>query len=298
MLTSAIIFLMKKDYYEILGVNKSASDKELKSAYRKLALQWHPDRNKTAEAEKKFKEINEAYEVLRDPKKKQTYNQFGHTAFSQGAGGVPGGNPFGGFGQGGPFRYTYTYGDQSSKSPFEGFDFSDPFEVFEQFFGFASPFGRATRQPHFSVNVTFQEAYKGVEKEVLLDGKKKKVKIPKGVDDDQRIRFPEFLVTINVHPDKTFERSGDDLFVNVKVDLFQALAGAELEVPTPEEKLKIRIKPGTQPGTVLRLSGKGMPNVHGGRTGDLYARLQIDFPNWSDLSDKQKKALEELAKKK
>lgn len=288
---------MKKDYYEILGVPKNASDKELKSAYRKLALQWHPDRNKTTEAEKKFKEINEAYEVLRDPKKKQAYDQFGHAAFQQG-GGFPGGaGPFGGFSQG-PFRYTYTYGGQQGESPFGDFDFSDPFEVFEQFFGFASPFGRAARQPHVSIDVTFQEAYKGVEKEVTIDGRKKKVKIPKGVDDGSRIRFPEFLVTINVKPDRAFERSGDDLFVNVKVDLFQALAGAELEVPTPEEKLKIRIKPGTQPGTVLRLSGKGMSNVHGGRQGDLYARLQIDLPKWFDLSDKQKKAIEELAKKK
>ncbi len=289
---------MKRDYYETLGVSKSAIDKELKSAYRKSALQWHPDRNKTPEAEKKFKEINEAYEVLRDSKKKQAYDQYGHDAFKQGAG-APGGNPFAGgnpFGQGGPFRYTYTYGGQEGQNPFG--DFSDPFEVFEQFFGFASPFGRQARQPSYGIDITFQEAYKGVEKEVSIDGKKKKIKIPRGVEDGSRIRFPEFVLTVSVRADKNFQRSGDDLFVDVNVELFKALSGGELEVPTPGGKLKIRIKPGTQPGTVLRLSGNGMPNVHGRRAGDLYARLQIELPKWSELSDKQKKALEELTKKK
>ncbi|MEK7521497.1 MAG: DnaJ C-terminal domain-containing protein [Patescibacteria group bacterium] len=287
---------MKRDYYEILGVSKSTSDKAIKSAYRKLALEWHPDRNKTQEAEKKFKEINEAYEVLRDPKKKQTYDEFGHSAFSQGSPG--GGNPFDGFGQGGPFRYTYTYGGQQGENPFGDFGFSDPFEVFEQFFGFTSPFGRQQRQPQASLQISFLEAYKGVEKEVQIDGRRKKIKIPRGVEDGQRIRFPEFLLNISVRPDKNFQRSGDDLFADVEVDFFKALAGGELDVPTPEGKLKIRIKPGTQPGTVLRLSGKGMPNVHGGRAGDLYARLQIDLPKWSELNEKQKRSLEDLAKKK
>src|SRR5579872_4778435 len=113
---------MNEDYYKILGVNKSATDQEIKSAYRKLALQYHPDRNKTKEAEAKFKEVTKAYEVLSDSQKRQTYDQFGAAAFEQGAGGgnpFAGGNPFGGFGgQQGPFTYTYSTNGQNN--PFEG----------------------------------------------------------------------------------------------------------------------------------------------------------------------------------
>ena|SRR3989338_2731535 len=289
---------MKKDYYETLGVNKSASDKELKSAYRKLALQWHPDRNKTTEAEKKFKEINEAYEILKDSKKRETYDQYGHAAFSQG-GGSPNGNPFEGFsrdwGQS-PFRFTYTYGGKNGTP--EDFGFSDPLEIFEEFFGFASPFGQRARQFHVGVELDFIEAFKGAEKEISVGGKKRKVKIPAGISDGSQIRFQDFLLTINVRPDKRFQRSGDDLFVDVQVPLFDALAGSTIKIPTPEGDTKIRIKPGIQPGTVLRLSGSGMPDPNGRGRGDLYIRLHIDIPKWGDLTSKQKKALEELKREK
>src|SRR3990167_11130413 len=126
----------KRDYYDILGVSKSASDAELKSSYRKMAMQWHPDRNKSPEAETKFKEINEAYQVLSDPKKKSTYDQFGHAAFDPAAGGFGG---QGGFRQQGPFQYYY-----STSGDFGGF--SDPFEIFEQFFG-GGGFGGGRRGP-------------------------------------------------------------------------------------------------------------------------------------------------------
>ena len=145
---------MAKDYYQILGVTKQASETEIKKAYRKLALQYHPDRNKgDKELEKKFKEVTKAYEVLSDPQKKQTYDQFGEAAFEQGGQGA--GGPFGGFGgQGGPFTYTYSTGGQG------GFDFggfSDPFEIFEQFFGGASPFGsaQARRRPVYSLTIDY-----------------------------------------------------------------------------------------------------------------------------------------------
>src|SRR3990167_3221987 len=148
-----------RDYYQILGVTKGASESEIKKAYRKLALEHHPDRNKGDKAsEEKFKEVTKAYEVLSDPQKKQAYDQFGHAAFEGGAGQ---GNPFaGGFGgqqggQYGPFTYTYTTGGNAGGFDFGGF--SDPFEIFEQFFGGASPFGRAARRPVYSLEIDFIE---------------------------------------------------------------------------------------------------------------------------------------------
>lgn len=136
----------KRDFYEVLGVSKTATAADIKRAYRKLALEWHPDRNKSPDAHEKFKEINEAYEVLSDDKKKATYDQFGHSAFQPGmGGGAAGQGPFGGQGyqQQGPFSYYYSTG--GGQNPFaggaEGFDFSDPFDIFEQFFG--GGFGRA-----------------------------------------------------------------------------------------------------------------------------------------------------------
>src|SRR3989344_4498970 len=138
-----------RDYYEILGVSKTATDLEMKAAYRKQALQWHPDRNKTREAEAKFKEINEAYEVLSDKDKRAAYDQFGHAAFQQGGFGAAGQGPSGGGGtyRQGPFTWTYTTGGGGGQGgqgvDFGDFGFSDPFEIFEQFFGGGggSPFG-------------------------------------------------------------------------------------------------------------------------------------------------------------
>src|SRR3989344_4633427 len=166
---------MAKDYYETLGVIKSASASDIKKAYRKLALEYHPDRNKSKEAHEKFKEVTKAYEVLSDPKKKQMYDQFGHAAFEQGAGGqgpFRGGGPFGGFGgqntgQYGPFTYTYS----SSGGDFDFGGFSDPFEIFEQFFGGASPFGRQSRRPVYSLAIDFMEAVSGATKRVNVEGK-------------------------------------------------------------------------------------------------------------------------------
>src|SRR3990167_3279362 len=171
-----------KDFYEILGVSQNASDAEIKSAYRKLALQWHPDKHKgdaKKEAEQKFKEVNQAYEVLRDPKKKSMYDQMGHSAFTQNGSGGPGG-PFGGYQQG-PFRYTYsTGGNVNFEDLFGG---SDPFDIFEQFFGGGSSFGgRRAQKPVYQATIDFMEAVRGVEKSFVIQGSQKKVKIPAGVD--------------------------------------------------------------------------------------------------------------------
>jgi len=290
-----------KDYYEILGVNKSASADEIKRAYRKQALQWHPDKNKSSEAEKRFKEINEAYEVLSDQEKRSAYDQFGHAAFAPG-GGFGGQGPFGGTTktyQQGPFTYTYTtYGEEGMPEGF-GFDFggfSDPFEIFEQFFGGASPFGARTREariPRYGISLTFMEAAKGCEKEVQVPQVgRKKIKIPAGVDDGSRIRFSDFYLTIEVKPDKIFKREGWDVYVEKELSLTQAILGAVIWVPTIDGDLNLRIRPGTQSNTMVRLRGRGIPVPQSRQRGDEYVRLVVKIPD--HLSRRQKELLEEF----
>ena len=280
---------MAKDYYQILGVTKQASETEIKKAYRKLALQYHPDRNKgDKELEKKFKEVTKAYEVLSDPQKKQTYDQFGEAAFEQPFGGAQG--PFGGFGQqGGPFTYTYSTGGQG------GFDFggfSDPFEIFEQFFGGASPFGRTQRRQTYSLTLSFMEAVKGVTKKVNLGGNTQTIKIPSGVDDGSRIRFGEADIVIEVIPDKKFRREGYDIVSELELSFPQAALGDEIEVETVEGKVKIRIPQGTQPETLIRLRGKGVKMLRGTGHGDHYVRIKITIPK--NLTGRQKELLKEF----
>ncbi|MEK7533610.1 MAG: J domain-containing protein [Patescibacteria group bacterium] len=293
----------KRDFYEVLGISKSASAAEVKAAYRKLALEWHPDRNKAANANEKFKEINEAYAVLSEPKKKETYDQFGHAAFQPGAGGGAGGQgPFGGgFGQQGPFQYYYSSsGGQQGSSPF-GSDFIDPFEIFEQFFGGGFGQGRQARRPHpaYEINVDFMDAVRGVTREIHVprgaagEGSvRKTIKIPAGVDTGSRIRFDEFDLVLSVRPDKRFHREGDDIVITEDIPFSMAALGGVLDVPTIDEKVKIRIQPGTQPGTLIRLRGKGVPHVRGSGRGDQYVKVQIKVP--THLSRRQRELLEEL----
>jgi len=287
----------KRDYYDILGVSKNASKEEIKKAYRKLALEWHPDRNKSSNANDKFKEINEAYEVLADPKKKATYDQFGHAAFGPGA--APGG--FGAYGfpggftrtyKKGPFTYTYTTYGTGSGVEFDFGGFSDPFEIFEQFFGGGYPFRRAVRIPRYGITLFFMEAAKGCEKEIAIDGKKLKIKIPAGVDDGSRIRFGDFYITVDVKPDETFQRDGPDVFVNHEIPLRMAILGGTAEVPTIDGDVKLKIRPGTQPGTMIRLRGRGIKRLRGFGRGDQYVRLQVKIPE--KLTRAQKEALKRL----
>lgn len=284
----------KSDYYDILGVSKDASADEIKKAYRKQALEWHPDRHKDDKeaAEKRFKEINEAYQVLSDKQKRSAYDQFGHSAFSPG-GAASGQGPFGQQGgQYGPF--TYTYRSSGGGSPFAGFDFSDPFDIFEQFFGGGhSPFG-GQQMPRYSVTVDFMEAIKGVEKEVSINGKKRKIKIPAGVNEGSRINFKDFILSINVKPHELFDRQGDDIVVKVAIPYSTAVLGGQIEVPTVWGDTKIRIKPGTKLGTTIRLTGKGAPHLMGRGKGDEYVKFLIDAP--AKLTREQKKLIEELKK--
>ena len=256
----------KRDYYEVLGVNKSATAAEIKAAYRKLALKFHPDRNKEAGAETKFKEINEAYQVLSDPKKKQTYDQFGHAAFDPSSGMGGGQGPFGGFGgaNGGPFSWSY----QSSGGGGD-FDFGDPFEIFEQFFGGGFGGGARRRRPHYSLQIDFMEAVKGVEKTVEIDGKKYKIKVPAGANDGTRIRFEDFDVSMSVGNHPRFKRDGYDIFVDEKISFSTAALGGQIEVKTLDGSLKLKIRSGTPSHSLIRLRGEGVQHLQGRGKGDL-----------------------------
>lgn len=285
----------KSDYYDILGVSKGASNEELKKAYRKQALEWHPDRHKDEKeaAEKRFKEINEAYQILSDPQKRSAYDQFGHEAFSPGGGfrGAGGfGSPSGQTGRYGPFSYTYTSSDGAN--PFAGFDFGDPFEIFEQFFGGGSPFRQARQVPRYSIKIDFMEAVKGTEKQVEVNGKKRKIKIPAGVDEGSRIDYGDFILSINVHPHEIFERDGSDIYIKVGIPFSLAALGGDIKVPTLDGEIKIRVRAGTQSGTMVRLGEKGVANLRGRGRGDEYVRINVIIPE--KLSRDQKKLLEEL----
>lgn len=284
----------KKDYYELLGVTRSASESELKSAYRKLALKWHPDRNKEAGAEAKFKEINEAYEVLSNKEKRAKYDQFGHAAFDPSAG--FGGGAGGGSYRSGPFTYTYTTGGgfEDLFGGSQGQGFNDPFNVFESFFGGQNPFGGQYRaKPHYSLTIDFMDAVNGTEKSFVHEGKQYTVKIPAGADDGTRIRYNEFDVSLNVRPHKTFRREGSDVFIYHEIPLTLAILGGETTIPTLDGDLVIKIRPGTQPSTTIRLSGKGIKNLHSSSRGDLYIKLKVMLPE--KLSRRAKSLLQELS---
>ncbi len=280
------------DYYEILGVGKNATQDEIKKAYRKLALKWHPDKNKSKEAEAKFKEINKAYEVLSDPKKRSMYDQYGASAFEHGSSG------FGseGFSGQGPFTYTYTTG---GSSPFGNVDFggfSDPFEIFEQFFGFKSAgSSRRSRRDIYQITIEFEEAIKGVSKQVVIKGKSKKIKIPAGVNDGSRVRFSDFDIIVNVKPSSIFKRQGQDIIYEKEITLVQAVLGGVIEVPLPEGgNIKVKVKPGTKSGSMLRLRGKGVPYIHSNSRGDMYIVFKVRIPQ--KLTHKGKQLLMELEK--
>jgi molecular chaperone DnaJ len=299
------IMATKRDYYEILGLTKNASQAEIKSAYRKLALEWHPDRNKSPEANEKFKEINESYAVLSDAKKKETYDQYGAAAFQPGSGmgGAGGGSPFGGGFQQGPFSYYYSSANPNGESPFGGNDFIDPFEIFEQFFGggFSNRTNARQRRQTYEISIDFMDSVKGITKEISLpkgsagDGSvRKTIKIPPGVDSGSRIRFDDFDIVLDVRPDKKYSREGNDLIIEKEITISQAILGDIIDVDTIDGSVKIRVQSGTQPGTLIRLRGKGVPAVNGHGRGDEYVKLTLLLP--THLNHKQKELMEELKK--
>ena len=293
------------DYYQVLGISKTATADEIKKAYRRQALQYHPDRNKTKEADAKFKEVTKAYEVLSDTQKRQTYDQFGASAFDQGGAGTGqgpfgGGNPFSGgqqSGQYGPFTYTYTNGGNNQGPDFDFGGFSDPFDIFEQFFGGARQ--RQQRRQVYSLTIDFMEAVHGVSKRISLNGKTQTIKIPQGVDNDSRIRFGEYDVVLAVRSDKKFQRQGYNIILELPLSFTQAITGTEIDVDTVDGKVKLKIPSGTQPDTVIRLRGRGVKHVQGSGRGDQYVRIKIEIPNRITSVQKEllKKFEEEASKK-
>ncbi|MDO8618473.1 MAG: DnaJ C-terminal domain-containing protein [Candidatus Daviesbacteria bacterium] len=308
----------KRDYYEILGVTKSASEAEIKSAYRKLARQHHPDIDKTAGADVRFKEIGEAYQVLSDPQKKQSYDQFGHAAFDRGAGGG-GGNPFAGGGNpfGGNWQQSSwsTAGGQGSKVEFDFGGFEDPFELFSQIFGGAggNPFGQGFRQrPTYQLDISFEEAIKGVSKTIevqtqtpqgRVERKRMTIKVPAGVDNGTKMKFGEIDIQFHVNRSREFLREGSDIFSEITVNIPQLVLGDIFEVTTVTGKVKVKVPPGTQPGSLVRLKGKGAPRL--GSTGPLrprseashgdhFVRVNLTVPQ--NPSKQEKQLYEELYK--
>ena len=297
----------KKDYYEILGVKKGASEAEIKSAYRQMARKHHPDIDKTAGADGRFKEIGEAYQVLSDPQKKQSYDQFGHAAFDRGAGG--GGNPFSGGGN--PFGGAQYSWSSSNGNPFGGgnpnvqFDFGgfeDPFELFSQIFGggFAQ---QARRKPTYQLNISFDEAVKGVTKEVEIEErnsqgrltrKRLKIKVPAGVDNGTKIRFGDLDIVFNVSRNQEFLREGANVFSEITISIPQLVLGDVFEVNTVSGKVKVKVPPGTQPGSLVKLKGKGIAKLGSTGHGDHFVRVNLSVPQ--NPSKQEKQLYEELYK--
>jgi curved DNA-binding protein len=304
-----------KDYYKILGVSKGASEKEIKAAYRRLARKHHPDVNPgNKEAEARFKEVNEAYEVLGDKDKRKRYDSLGANwdAFSRSSPGAPGWpgrgvridfEDLGGAGGFSDFFRTFFTGGGGGFPGFGGVGGSGGFGGA----GAGEPDVSGASDAEVEVDLTLGEVLRGTTREVALGGSRRRVevKIPPGVRDGSRVRVAgeggrgaggrrgDLYLRVRVAPDPTFERHGDDLQTTIRVPLTAAVLGGEAQVTTLEGGVGIRIPPGTPAGQVFRLRGHGLPRLgEPGARGDLLATLAVDLPR--SLSARQKELFEEL----
>lgn len=308
-----------KDYYKILGVDRKAPQDEIKKAFRKLAMKYHPDQNKdNKQAEEKFKELNEAYEVLSDPKKRERYDQLG-SSYAQWQ--QRGGNP-------GNFNWNEWYGGQGAQGAHVNpEDFGDIFGGFSDFFrvifGGMPASGRpqyqqatrpgasrVNRQPaklEQKVQITLEEAYHGTQRILQIDDRRIEVKIPAGSRNGTKVRVAgagpasgygqkaDIYLVIEVLPNNRYTINGSDLTTEVKIDLFTAVLGGTVTVPTLSGNVSLTIPPGTQPGQKFRLSGRGMPILKSANSyGNLYAQVKVEVPK--KLTDDQRRLFEELRK--
>lgn len=321
-----------KDYYQVLGVSKTASSEEIRKAYRELAKKYHPDHNPgNKKAEEMFKEINEAYAVLNDKEKRARYDQLGssyHDWEQQG-------------GNSSNYNWSNWYSTTAQKGNTQSSyqDFSDFFgsefggaggfsDFFSQIFGgmgssqrSQSPFGstRRTRTSDFSsvfqqdvpqiqeqkVTINLEQAFHGTLLILNINGKKIEAKIPAGAKNGTKIRLAgvldqaggkgDLILVIEVTKDMRFERKGDDLYIDIPVDLYTAVLGGQTILQSIDEKLELKIPAGTQPDQLIRLTGKGMPKLKDKNSrGDLYGKIKVILPR--TLNEKQKNLFEELRK--
>ena len=301
--------MQSKDYYSVLGVSRSASDREIKRAFRRLARQYHPDVNPgNRDAEDRFKEINEAFEVVSDPESRRKYDQFGEQ-----------------------WRYADQISDMRQRGGFGGFG-QNLEEILGRAFGGAhqgagNPFGafgggqrrRGPTRPasvEAAVEISLEEAFEGTKRTVTIPGpartRRLEVNIPAGVDTGSRVRVAgagspggaagrpagDLFLNVTVQPHASFKRSGNDLVTEVAVPMLDALLGGEVQVPTVRGRsLALRVPPETQNGQSMRLSGQGMPKpgTEGNgpsEFGDLYVTVRVELP--SELSDRERELLQEL----
>jgi curved DNA-binding protein len=294
-----------KDYYKILGVDKSATPEDIRKAYRKLAVKYHPDKNKDdKKAEEKFKEVNEANEVLSDPDKRKQYDAYGESwKYAQANGGAGG---FGPSGQGGyRHRPSGEFGDIFGN----GGNFSD---FFESLFGQQANRGRkAGKGQDYNANmqITLEEAYHGTERLITTDHTQQplRIKLKPGIGHEQTIRLREkggpginggpngdILITILIEANKNFERKGDDLYVTVPVDIYTAVLGGKITVATLKGDIKVDIPARTDNGKTLRLKGLGMPVYDKpGQFGNLYVVTELHLP--AHISDQEMELFKQLA---
>jgi curved DNA-binding protein len=299
-----------KDYYKILGVERKASTDEIRSAYRKLAMKYHPDKNPgDKKAEDKFKEINEAYQVLSDEQKRAHYDRLG-SAYSNFRTG--GGRP-------GDFQWDEWFQQQQAagqRSGQRGGNVDDMFggggnfsDFFRTIFGEAmrsqgrsNPFAQQQQGYEQEAEISVSEAYNGTTRQLQTNGRKLQVRIPAGVKTGSKVRVagagPEGLdlyLVIKVEEDDRFEMDGSNVTTTSTVDIFTLILGGEAEVETPAGRVKLTIPAGTQPDQVFRLAGRGMPHLKDPKTkGDLYVKLKVQVPKY--LSSKQRELIEEASR--
>lgn len=294
------------DYYKVLGVDKSASDKDIKNAYRKLARKYHPDLNPNdAEANKKFQQLNEANEVLSDPEKRKKFDKYGENwqhgeAYEQAQQ---------------QQRQQRSYGSGGGQAfDFEGFGSGDDFsDFFQSMFGGGG--GGRGRQPKYrgqdynaELQLNLQQIAETHKQTLTVNGKNIRITIPAGVENGQTIKITghggpganggpagDLYIKFNIMDDPRFKRQGSDLYSTVKIDLYTAILGGEITVDTLTGKVKVKLKPETQNGTKVKLKGKGLPIYKKeSEHGDLYVTYDVQLP--VNLTDKQRQLFEELAK--
>ena len=307
----------KRDYYEVLGVSKTATDAEIKKAYRKLAMKYHPDYNPgDKEAEEKFKEINEANEVLSDPKKRQLYDQYGFAGVDPNYAAQNGGGP-GGFG-----GFSGFGGDGVDLGDIFGDIFGGGFGVFGGWSRSANPNApRKGQDIRVRITLTFDEAVHGCKKNITITRQQEctechgsgtiavkktlEANVPAGIDDDQGFRLSgmgnagtnggpagDVIVAVTVQPSEVFQRDENNIYVVFPITYSQAVLGDTITVPSIDGKVEVNVPEGTQSGTTFRLRGKGVQYVNGRGRGDMYVKCEVEIPK--KLSRTQREALKKF----